>query len=168
MRSRTAIQRALDAGADRVIIGTRAAESLQFVRDMVLEFGGVRIAVGIDAKHGLVAVKGWTEQSSMSALDLARRAEDAGAGTIIYTDIATDGMLQGPNFAEIEKVLGAIGCQLIASGGVSSTEDIRRLATFPRLYGCIIGKALYDGTVHLRQLASLVHDLSAHDLSTIN
>ena len=152
MRSRTAIQRALDAGADRVIIGTRAAESLQFVRDMVLEFGGVRIAVGIDAKQGLVAVKGWTEQSSMSALDLARRAEDAGAGTIIYTDIATDGMLAGPNFEEMETMLAALHCQLIASGGVSSAEDVRRLRAMPGLYGCIIGKALYDGKLTLGEL----------------
>ena len=168
MRSEAAIRRAIDAGVDRVIIGTRAAESLEVVREMARAFGSERIAVGIDARNGIAAVKGWTELTGVVALDLARRVEDAGAGTIIYTDIATDGMLQGPNFAEIEKVLGAIGCQVIASGGVSSTEDVRRLATLPRLYGCIIGKALYDGTVHLRQLASLVHDLSAHDLSTIS
>jgi phosphoribosylformimino-5-aminoimidazole carboxamide ribotide isomerase len=152
MRSRTALQRALDAGVDRVIIGTRAAESLEFVRDMVLEFGGVRIAVGIDAKFGLVAVKGWTEQSEMSALDLARRAEDAGAGTIIYTDIATDGMLAGPNFGEMEAMLAALHCQLIASGGVSSVDDVRRLRRMPGLYGCIIGKALYDGKLTLGEL----------------
>ena len=98
-------------------------------------------------------MKGWTEESALSALDLARRAEEAGAGTIIYTDIATDGMMQGPNFAETEKVLGVLGCQLIASGGVSSAADVRRLAQMPGLYGCIIGKALYDGALSLREVA---------------
>lgn len=152
MRTAEAIQRAIDAGVDRVIIGTRAAESLDFVRDMAREFGGERIAVGIDAKNGMVAVKGWTEATGMAALDLARRAEDAGAGTIIYTDIATDGMLQGPNFAETQRVLDAVRCQLIASGGVSSADDVRRLGQMPGLYGCIIGKALYDGKVSLSEL----------------
>ena len=155
MRSEAAIRRALTAGVDRVIIGTRAAESLDFVRDMAREFGSVRIAVGIDAKQGLVAVKGWTEQSAMRALDLARRAEDAGAGTIIYTDIATDGMLTGPNFTETAQMLATLHCQLIASGGVSSADDVQRLAQMPGLYGCIIGKALYDHKVTLAELVAL-------------
>ena len=90
------------------------------------------MAVGIDAKNGKVSVKGWTEESALTALDLARRAEDAGAGTIIYTDIATDGMMAGPNFAETEKMLGALRCQLIASGGVSSVADVQRLAANAR------------------------------------
>ncbi len=152
MRSEEAIRRALDAGVARIVIGTRAAESLEFVADMVSEFGGEKIAVGIDAKNGLVSVKGWTEMSSMTALDLARRAEDAGAGTIIYTDIATDGMLQGPNFAETEKMLRALKCQLIASGGVSSASDVFRLREMTGLYGCIIGKALYDGAVKMSDI----------------
>jgi len=154
MRSEAAIRRAFEAGVARIVIGTRAAESLDFVRDMAREFGGERIAVGIDAKNGLVSVKGWTEESGIAALDLARRAEDAGAGTIIYTDIATDGMLTGPNFSETEKMLQTLHCQLIASGGVSSAADVHRLAQMPGLYGCIIGKALYDGAVNLRDLAA--------------
>ena len=154
MRSEAAIRRAIEAGVARVIIGTRAAESLDFVRDMAREFGGERIAVGIDAKNGIVSVKGWTEMSTVQALDLARRAEDAGAGTIIYTDIATDGMMQGPNFAEMENMLGALKCQLIASGGVSSAADVQRLGKMPGLYGCIIGKALYDGAVSLPAVAA--------------
>ncbi len=153
MRSEAAIRRAFAAGVARVIIGTRAAESLDFVREMAREFGGERIAVGIDAKNGMVSVKGWTEESKLSALDLARRAEDAGAGTIIYTDIATDGMLTGPNFGEMETMLGALRCQLIASGGVSSAADVRRLGKMPGLYGCIIGKALYDGAVTLKDIS---------------
>ncbi len=155
IRSEAAVRKALEAGVARVIIGTRAAESLDFVRDMAREFGGERIAVGIDAQNGMVSIKGWTELSTVLALDLAKRAEDAGAGTIIYTDIATDGMLQGPNFEETEKVLQSLSCQLIASGGVSSVEDVRRLGLMPGLYGCIIGKALYDGAVSLPDLTSL-------------
>ncbi|HEV7866843.1 MAG TPA: 1-(5-phosphoribosyl)-5-[(5-phosphoribosylamino)methylideneamino]imidazole-4-carboxamide isomerase [Chthoniobacteraceae bacterium] len=155
IRSEAAVQRAFDAGVSRVIIGTRAAESLEFVREMARTFGSERVAVGIDAKNGKVSVKGWTEASSLDAFDLARQAEDAGAGTIIYTDIATDGMLEGPNFAETERMLQALNCQLIASGGVSSAEDVRRLGTMEGLYGCIIGKALYDQKVTLQELDQL-------------
>lgn len=155
LRGEAAVQRAFEAGVARVVIGTRAAESLEFVREMARTFGSERIAVGIDARNGRVSVKGWTELSAITALDLARRAEEAGAGTIIYTDIATDGMLQGPNFAETEKMLGTLGCPLIASGGVSSADDVRRLARMPGLYGCIIGKALYDKRVTLSELLAL-------------
>lgn len=154
IRDEAAVRRALDAGVARVIIGTRAAESLEFVRDMAREFGSERIAVGIDARDGVVSVKGWTELSTIQALDLALRAQDAGAGTIIYTDIATDGMMQGPNFTETEKMLCALSCQLIASGGVSSAADVQRLREMPGLYGCIIGKALYDGAIQLSEVVS--------------
>jgi phosphoribosylformimino-5-aminoimidazole carboxamide ribotide isomerase len=147
MRSEEAIRAAFDAGVSRVVIGTRASESLDFVRDMCDVFGGDRIAVGIDARDGMVAVKGWTETTSRHASDLALEAQAAGAGTIIYTDIATDGMLQGPNFAELEKLLALLDCSLIASGGVSSPDDVRKLATMPGLYGAILGKALYDGLI---------------------
>ena len=120
---------------------------------------------GFAANGGLTAQTEWTHrsflggvrtltiaglaQSGVLALDFARRAEDAGAGTIIYTDIATDGMLEGPNFAETEKMLAALQCQLIASGGVGTADHVLRLAQMPGLYGCIIGKALYDGKVSL-------------------
>jgi phosphoribosylformimino-5-aminoimidazole carboxamide ribotide isomerase len=155
IRDLAAAERAIDAGVSRIIIGTQAAVAPAFVAQLVAEFGSARVAVGIDAKNGQVSVKGWTEESSLTPLDLAKRAEDAGAGTIIYTDIATDGMMAGPNFAETEKMLGAIGCQLIASGGVSSAADVRRLSQMPGLYGCIIGKALYDGALHLHDLVAL-------------
>ena len=155
IRDRAAAERALDAGVARVIVGTRAAESLAFITELATAFGSERVAVGIDAKNGKVSVKGWTEESALTALDLARHAQDAGAGTIIYTDIATDGMMQGPNFAETEKMLGALKCQLIASGGVSSAADVQRLAQMTGLYGCIIGKALYDGAVKLSELAAM-------------
>jgi phosphoribosylformimino-5-aminoimidazole carboxamide ribotide isomerase len=147
MRSEAAIRAALDAGVSRVVIGTRASESLDFVREMCATFGGERIAVGIDARHGKVAVKGWTETTEQDATELALSVQAAGAGAIIYTDIATDGMLQGPNFAELEKLLAVLDCPLVASGGVSSPDDVRRLAAMPGLYAAILGKALYDGLI---------------------
>ena len=156
IRNLEAAQRAIDAGVSRGIVGTRAAESLAFVSELAAKLGSARVAVGIDAKNGKVSVKGWTEESTLTALDLAQRAQEAGAGTIIYTDIATDGMLAGPGPLPKPKnathAVTEIGGQLIASGGVSSAEDVRRLSQMPGLYGCIIGKALYDGKLHLRDL----------------
>jgi len=153
MRNEEALQRAFEAGVSRVVIGTRAVESLDFVSDMAQKFGSEKIAVGIDAKNGMVSVKGWTELSKAKAIDLARNAEAAGAGTIIYTDIATDGMLVGPNFPELQQMLDMLKCQLIASGGVSNAEDVHKLRAMPGLYGAIIGKALYENTVTLKECA---------------
>jgi phosphoribosylformimino-5-aminoimidazole carboxamide ribotide isomerase len=153
MRDEAAIARALGAGVARVVIGTRAAESLQFVEQMAAKHGPDKIAVGIDAKHGVVSVKGWTESAGLSARQLALDAQSAGAGTIIYTDIATDGMLQGPNLPEIKALLGMLRCQLVASGGVSALADIDHLAELPTLYGVIMGRALYENTLNLRDAA---------------
>ncbi len=145
MRDETSIQAAFDAGVSRVILGTRASESLEFVQEMCCKFGKDRIAVGIDARDGIVAVKGWTHATSQLAVDLALAVEKAGASTIIYTDIATDGMLKGPNFQELSQLLSLLSCHLIASGGISSAEDLCQLNAMPGLYGAIIGKALYEG-----------------------
>jgi len=156
MRNDFNVSAAFAAGVSRVIIGTKACESIDYVAEMCAEFGGDRIAVGIDANNGKVAVKGWTETTQTDAIDLAIAVEKAGAGTIIYTDIATDGMLEGPNFAEMAKLLKLVNCQVIASGGVSSADDLRELARMPGLYGAIIGKALYDGRItgNLREIIS--------------
>jgi phosphoribosylformimino-5-aminoimidazole carboxamide ribotide isomerase len=156
MRNAKNVSAAFSCGVSRVILGTKACESPEYIAEMCAEFGGGRIAVGIDANHGKVAVKGWTETTSTSAADLALIAQVAGVGTIIYTDIATDGMLEGPNFSELETLLRSLDCHLIASGGVSSAEDLRKLSKMPGLYGAIIGKALYDGRIsgHLRKLIS--------------
>ena len=150
MRSEAAIRRALDVGVARVVIGTRAAESIEFVKKMVELFGGGKIAVGIDARDGIVAVKGWTASTGIAATELALQVQQAGAKTIIYTDIATDGMLAGPNFHELERMLELLKVDLVASGGVSSSEDLLQLAAMPGLYGAITGKALYEGKVNLR------------------
>ncbi len=147
MRTLENVRAAFSAGISRVILGTKAAESGDFIREMCAEFGGERIAVGIDAHNGLVAVKGWTETTACQATELALAAQDAGAGTIIYTDIATDGMLQGPNYAAMEDLLRILDCNLIASGGVSSVDDLQKLSLLPGLYGAIIGKALYEGQI---------------------
>lgn len=147
MRNADNVSAAFAAGVSRVILGTRASESIDYVREMCQEFGGERIAVGIDAKNGLVAVKGWTETTAQKATDLALSAQAVGAGTVIYTDIATDGMLVGPNYAELQVMLDTLDCNLIASGGVSAVEDLHKLAGMKGLYGAIIGKALYDGKI---------------------
>jgi phosphoribosylformimino-5-aminoimidazole carboxamide ribotide isomerase len=141
------VRAALAAGVQRVILGTRACESIASVREMCGEFGGECIAVGIDAKEGRVAVRGWTETTKQAAKELALAVQDAGVGTIIYTDIATDGMLTGPNFAAMEELLEILEVRLIASGGVSSVADLSRLAALSGLYGAIIGKALYEGLI---------------------
>jgi phosphoribosylformimino-5-aminoimidazole carboxamide ribotide isomerase len=149
MRDGATVRAALDSGMARVVIGTRAAESMAFVRNLVASFGSERIAVGIDAREGKVAVKGWTESTGQPAPALAREAEQAGAGAIIYTDIATDGMMQGPNFAELGALLEILDCPLIASGGVTTAEDVRKMARWKDLHGVIIGRALYEGTLRL-------------------
>lgn len=158
LRTRAAVERALGFGVGRVVIGTRAAESEAFVGELVQSFGEA-IAVGIDAKDGKVAVKGWVDTSPLGALDLARRMDALGVRTLIHTDIGTDGMLTGPNFPAQEAMLGAGRFGVIASGGVSRREDVVRLAELARrhanLDGVIVGKALYEKRVNLPDLLSL-------------
>jgi phosphoribosylformimino-5-aminoimidazole carboxamide ribotide isomerase len=147
LRDEAAIERALAAGVARVVIGTRAAESIDFVAEAVRRFGGEKIAVGIDAKDGYVAVRGWTERTEVTAAELARGVAALGVGALIYTDIATDGMLQGPNFGAVETMVREIACPVIASGGVSSAADLVRLECIEGLHGAIIGRALFEGRI---------------------
>lgn len=143
MRNFKNVSVAFSAGVSRVILGTRACESPDYIAEMCKEFGGDPIAVGIDAKAGCVAVKGWTESPPRVHPARAYGSKRRGPGTTnSYNDIATDGMLEGPNYAELEKILSLLDCQLIASGGVSSADDLRRLAAMSGLHGAIIGKAL--------------------------
>ncbi|MBJ7259260.1 MAG: 1-(5-phosphoribosyl)-5-[(5-phosphoribosylamino)methylideneamino] imidazole-4-carboxamide isomerase, partial [Chthoniobacterales bacterium] len=116
MRDEAAIGQALDAGVDRVVIGTKAAEDPDFVRRAVAQFGGEKIAVGIDARDGKVAVKGWAETTGIDAGTLAFELAAGGIGALIYTDIATDGMLQGPNLAAVAAMVRTASCPVIASG----------------------------------------------------
>ena len=158
LRTRAAVERALGFGVSRVVIGTRAAESEAFVGELVQAFGD-RIAVGIDAKNGQVAVKGWVDTTGVGALALAQRMAALGVATLIYTDIGTDGMLTGPNLAAQEAMLAAVSCRVIASGGVSRREDVIALAKLAQrhahLDGVIVGKALYERRVDLRDLLEI-------------
>ncbi len=158
LRTRAAVERLLGLGVCRAIIGTIAAENAAFVGELVQAFGE-KIAVGIDAKDGWVAVRGWVGATGIGALDLARRMDETGVATIIHTDIGTDGMLSGPNVPAQEAMLGAVKCRVIASGGVGRREDIVRLSDLarrnPRLDGVIVGKALYEGQVDLGDILKL-------------
>ena len=154
MRSLSAIERALSAGVSRVVIGTKACESPEFVAELIAIFTAEKIAIGIDAKDGEVSLRGWTAGSGIKATELARQMVDLGVKTIIYTDIATDGMVTGPNFPALREMLVAAPCDLIASGGVGSAEDVHRLREIPGIHGAIIGKAIYDGAFTLRDVVS--------------
>lgn len=147
MRSVNAIRKALEAGVSRVVIGTRAAESLDFLREAITTFGCQHIAVGIDARNGFVAVKGWKEATPIRATVFAKQTAELAPSAIIYTDIATDGMLQGPNLHALRQIAAAVPVPVIASGGVSSRDDLRALEALGCLHGAIIGKALYDGLI---------------------
>jgi phosphoribosylformimino-5-aminoimidazole carboxamide ribotide isomerase len=158
LRTRASVERALGLGAARVVIGTRAAEGDSFITELVAAFGD-RIAVGIDARNGQVAVRGWVDTTQTSALALARRMDGLGVATLIHTDVGTDGMLAGPNFAAQEAMLGAVAARVIASGGVSRREDVIRFLetrkSRPNLEGVIVGKAIYEGRVVLKDLLGL-------------
>jgi phosphoribosylformimino-5-aminoimidazole carboxamide ribotide isomerase len=153
LRTDAAIAAALDGGAARVIVGTRAVAEPATLKDLIARFGP-RLAVGIDARDGLVQVKGWVETTGTNAAELAAAVDALGAATIIYTDTATDGMLRGPNLAGVRAICGAVKCHVIASGGISSAADIRALRALDQanLAGAIVGKALYEGAVELGEL----------------
>lgn len=158
LRTRAAVERTLGAGVSRVVIGTRAAESEAFVAELVQAFGE-KIAVGIDARNGQVAVKGWVATAPLTAIALAQRMDALGVRTLIHTDIGTDGMLTGPNYAAQEAMLQAGRYRVIASGGVSRREDVIKLAELARRYsnldGVIVGKALYEKRVDLPDLLGI-------------
>ncbi len=141
----------LSLGVSRVIIGTEAVRRPKFVKESILEFGPDRIVVGIDAKDGKVAVSGWEEISRISAVDLALLMKDMGVKTVIYTDISKDGMLSGPNIEQTQKLAYETGLNVIASGGVSSAEDLRKLAA-AGVYGAIFGKAIYEHKINLNEV----------------
>jgi len=157
MRTREQVAAALELGVTRVVVGTKACESPEFVGALVKEFGE-RIVVGIDARGGFVAVKGWVEKSKWPAVEFAQKADALGVANIVFTDVSTDGMLTGPNYDALSKMCRAVRCQIIASGGVSKAEDIRQLremaASHANLAGVIVGKALYDGRLSLSSVCA--------------
>ncbi len=144
----------LEAGAARAIIGTRACRDPESLSRLVQRFGDA-IAVGIDARDGQVQVEGWTETTGSDAVELARSMAQLGVSTLIYTDTSRDGMLQGVHAAALDALCAAVPCGVIASGGVSSAQDIQTLRDLqrPNLLGAIVGKALYEKRVTLPELA---------------
>jgi phosphoribosylformimino-5-aminoimidazole carboxamide ribotide isomerase len=152
IRDLATIERWLDAGIARVILGTAAVKNPDLVIGACKAFPG-RIAVGIDARGGRVAVEGWAEVSDLAAEDLARRFEDVGVAAIIYTDIDRDGALQGVNAEATAALARAVGLPVIASGGVASLDDLVRLKTFEKdgIVGVISGRAIYDGRLDLAE-----------------
>jgi phosphoribosylformimino-5-aminoimidazole carboxamide ribotide isomerase len=138
------------AGVDRIIIGTKAVEDPEFLNYLCNNYAG-KILIGIDAKSGMVAIKGWEEITSITAKDLAKRLELVGAAGIIYTDIGRDGMMTGPNIEATSEMVENVKIPVIASGGVSNTDDIRNLKKIKNLWGAITGKAIYSGSLDLRE-----------------
>ena len=154
LRTPEALRAVIEAGATRAIIGSAALEDPAFLSE-ALELYGDRIAVGIDARNGFVQTKGWVETTRTKATDLAAAVAKLGVKTIIYTDTATDGMLGGPNLTQMAAICDiAPTCQITASGGVSSVYDIQNLKALerPNLRAAIVGKALYDGRVSLKDM----------------
>lgn len=149
IRSMEVVDAYIDAGLDRVILGTAAVEDPEFAREAV-EKHGEKIAVGVDIKDGYVAVKGWTEKSGYTAIDFCKMMEKIGVKTLISTDISKDGAMQGSNVSLYEKLSGELDMNIIASGGVSSMEDIVKLTAL-QIHGAIIGKAYYTGAISLTE-----------------
>jgi len=159
IRDDATIQRLLDTGLSRLVIGTRALKEPDWFRSVARRFPQ-QLALGIDAKQGLVATDGWLETSSQRAIDLAQQFADEPIAAIIYTDIARDGMLAGPNLQAMQEMNDAVNIDVIASGGVTNADDVRNLAKIG-MAGCIIGRALYENTLTLADAlaaATTTHD----------
>lgn len=143
----------LDQGVDRVILGSVALKNPELVQQAVDAYGD-KIAVGIDAKQGMVATEGWTEDSKMDFIDLAKAMEKMGVATIIYTDIGRDGTLSGPDVQGLDRLNKAVGCNVIASGGVTTITDILVMKD-KKMYGTICGKCIYKKTLDLREAVGI-------------
>jgi phosphoribosylformimino-5-aminoimidazole carboxamide ribotide isomerase len=156
IRSMTAVDSLLSAGIQRVVFGTAAVQNPEFVKQALREQPD-RVAIGIDAHEGKVRVSGWTEDSHITAIALARKLRDSGARLVIYTDISRDGILEGHNVEATKEMLEETDMSVIASGGVSDIDDVRRLAELDhsRLNGVIIGKALYEGLIHIEEALAI-------------
>jgi phosphoribosylformimino-5-aminoimidazole carboxamide ribotide isomerase len=157
LRSQAGVEEALGLGVDRVVVGTAALRDPDLIRDCARRHPG-RVVVGIDAREGRVAVEGWTQTSERTALELAREFADVGVAAIVYTDIARDGMLAGPNLEATAALAEAVDLPVLASGGVSSLDDLRKAAGLRKrgVAGIIVGRALYTGALELGQALEIV------------
>lgn len=153
IRSLVAVKSYLDIGVDRVILGTKAIEDLDFIQGLCSDYGD-KIAVSVDAKGDYVAIKGWVETSTIKTLPFCQDLVGAGVRTIIYTDISRDGMLTGPNLQMLKRLKDALDVHIIASGGVASIKNLQDLMKLD-LYGAIVGKALYEGTLTMDEIRLL-------------
>ena len=152
IRNLDSIQKYIDAGAEKVILGSAAIKEKNFLKEACQKFLN-RIALGLDAKDGYLSVSGWKENSNQLTLDYLKEVNDYGVSRLIYTDINRDGMKQSPNFEETLKIAKISNCPVIISGGVSSIDDIKKAKTLKNIEGIIVGKAIYDGDIKLDELA---------------
>ena len=157
IRDMATIENWLEKGLARVILGTVAVENPELVRDAAKSFPG-KVAVGLDARNGRVATRGWAEETDVMVTDLAKSFEDAGIAAIIYTDILRDGAMKGPNIAATEALARAVDIPVIASGGVSSMADLEALKATGVISGAISGRALYDGAIDLPKALQALRD----------
>ncbi|WP_343342647.1 1-(5-phosphoribosyl)-5-[(5-phosphoribosylamino)methylideneamino]imidazole-4-carboxamide isomerase [Terrisporobacter petrolearius] len=153
VRDEKRIEDLLAMGVNRVIIGSMAVKNKELLKDLVKKYKE-KIVVSIDAKNGKVAIEGWEEVSSYDSIELCKELEEIGVKTIVYTDISKDGMMIGPNFYIYEKLSKETSLDIIASGGVTTLEDVKKL-NFMNLYGAIIGKSLYENKIELKEVLSL-------------
>ena len=151
IRNLESIQKYVDAGADKVILGSAAIKDKNFLKGACEKFPN-KIALGLDAKDGYLSVSGWKESSNQLTLDYLKEVNDYGVSRLIYTDINRDGMKQSPNFDETKKVAEMSNCPVIISGGVSSIDDIKKAKNLKNVEGIIVGKAIYDGDIRLDEL----------------
>ena len=154
IRSEEVIRKYLDAGVFRVILGTAAVQNPAFLEEMVQKYGE-KIAVGVDIKDGMVAIKGWTEVSQESCFDFCEKLQKIGVKTIICTDISKDGLLSGTNLELYKELSEKFSVDIVASGGVTTLDDVKKLAEMG-MYGAILGKALYTGNIDLKAAVELV------------
>ena len=154
IRSLDDIKIQLERGVNRVILGSAAIKNKTLVKEAIETFGAEKIVVGVDAKEGMVAVEGWLEVTDTTALAFCKELEKMGVQTVIYTDIAKDGMMQGPNIEETRKLVEETNLQVVASGGVSSLEDLKALEGIG-VHGAIIGKAIYTNAIKLEEAVAL-------------
>ncbi len=151
IRNLESIQKYIDAGVEKVILGSAAIKDKIFLKEACKKFPN-KIALGLDAKDGLLSVSGWKENSNQLTLNYLKEVNDYGVSRLIYTDINRDGTKQSPNFEETSKVADISNCPVIISGGVSSIEDIKKAKSLKNIEGIIVGKAIYDGDIKLQEL----------------
>ena len=151
IRNLDSVQKYIDAGVEKVILGSAAIKDKNFLKEACEKFSN-KIALGLDAKNGYLSVSGWKENSNQLTLDYLKEVNDFGVSRLIYTDISRDGMKQSPNFEETSKVAEISNCPVIVSGGVSSINDIKKAKSLNNIEGIIVGKAIYDGDIKLEEL----------------